>query len=773
MDRPPDSRKFAWVVIFILAVIVIRLGWLAYTDQLTFETDLVALLPLSRESGLTTEIAKRVTAETKNRIVIVIQGHDHQETIRATDAMADLLEEAMNKGVIAGRLVDEFDLDALSERITAMIDFKARLVPDRSRHRIEKIATSQLNWRMSQTSRFPPANLTDPILDPLGTVEEFLIERMPRLSGVTYDGVYLQLEGEAPGTVLIVTLFDGELGDYQSSTSTRQVLDARDIALSQYAVDILVSGFPVHASAIRTATVSEVQWMSLLAMFFILTYFCYVTRLIRAFVASLVMILVAAAGGLVISHGTVGLPHLVGLTMATTAIGICIDFSFHFWVHVRSGLSGREAIASIRSGLNMGFITTAVGLIAISFVSIPVLARSAVFILGALLVSWLYVLFIVPGLAPNRISNRISANRPGAHKSVLPTRNAAYIVVTIAFLSVGSLVWNYNTDDSPQRLGQKIADLVEDDKKVRDLLRFSDKSRIYLIQADSADSLLLSESLLLEDADNDDLVDIRAISRLVPSEKQQNDNQRLFNRARMELSQPLLREYLTTLQVETLEWGPEESQPYTLQWVLGQDWATVERSYVLSCEPPVCASMIQAQGDTVDRLDAACKSVPGCSRISLLAGQADAFRTLRSNLTQALVLAIGTMFIVLYLRYRYQALVMLAVPVLASISGVATVAVMGMPITAFTLAALFPLLGLSIDYVVFMKESARHARLTLRAIFASALTTTVSFAILSFSGTPAVQFFALPVAVGIPMAWLLVQLIPLDNKRLAAFSNTQ
>ncbi len=106
---------------------------------------------------------------------------------------------------------------------------------------------------------------------------------------------------------------------------------------------------------------------------------------------------------------------------------------------------------------------------------------------------------------------------------------------------------------------------------------------------------------------------------------------------------------------------------------------------------------------------------------------------------------------------------MIAVPLVASISGIAAVAWAGMPITAFTLAALFPLLGLSIDYVVFASEPSAHLDKTFIAIFASALTTTVSFAVLAFSGTPAVQFFAIPVAIGIPVAWIVMHVLKVDH----------
>ena len=177
----------------------------------------------------------------------------------------------------------------------------------------------------------------------------------------------------------------------------------------EYDVDVYISGVSLHASEIKQRTVTEVWWMSISAAVIVLAYFLFVTRSFRAILFSVSTIVAAAAGGIVLSQASVGLPHIIGLTMATTAIGICIDFSFHFWIHVRSGLNGQTAITSIKNGLNMGFATTAISLIAISFITIPVLRKTAIFIVGALLVSWLCVLFIAPKLVGKAPS---SANPP-------------------------------------------------------------------------------------------------------------------------------------------------------------------------------------------------------------------------------------------------------------------------------------------------------------------------------------------------------------------------
>ena len=750
------AKKLSWIGGVILFVIVARFGWLVQTGGLTFESDITALLLDSEDSWLVKKVDNRVATELNDRIAVIIQGQNPAHADAATDRLADLIAQGIAQQKITARQIDEFEFDLFSARIEAMIQYKDRLIGDRSRQRMRDSPESQLRWRTEQVVRFPPLNVTDPVADPFGTMEEFLAERLPRLRGVRSDGIYLRVDGHLSANLLLLELAEGEPGSRHAGNSVRGIIDARDTVAEEFNANIYVSGVPLHATAIKVQTIKEVHWMALLAVALTMGIFLYVTRSVRALLVSAALILLAVAGGLVISQATIGLPHLIGVTMAITAIGICIDFSLHFWIHVRAGMSGAAAIRAIRSGINMSFLTTVIGLLVIAFTSVPVLVRSAGFICGALLISWLMVLFIVP-----RLSGDTVAVKPiRLPRGTLPRKFAGRLTLAIACASAIGLGFNYYTDDSPTRLGRLVDNLVQNDQAVQALLGVSGEPGVYLVQANSAESLLDTEAALLEPLNDNELSQVNAVSRLVVPEARQRENQLLFREARKNLDAELVREYLTALQVPTLEWRTGADKQYELQWVKAQPWASIERDNVLICEQGVCASMIRTpDGDAVEKLDASCRRNPNCSRVSLSERQLSAFGNLRHSLAWTLLLAIGAIFVVLYLRYRNKAFRLITVPLLASFSGIAAAAWAGMPITVFTLAAVFPLIGLSLDYVIFASESSARSAPTFLAILASALTTSLSFWILSFSGTAAVRFFALPVAVGISVAWISVQVM--------------
>lgn len=749
------SRIAGWAGAVLLVVLAGRFGWLVQTGGLTFQSDITALLPAPEVPWLVKKTDERVANEINNRIAIIIQGRNIVQTDAATDRFMTLIEREIAQNKLATEQITESEFNLFSARIEAMLAYKDRLIGDRSRRRMQESFDSQLNWRMEQVTLFPPSNVTDPATDPLGTMEEFLAERLPNISGTRFDGLYLRVDHDTPSNLILINLSEGELGNEQATDSIQFILRARDDVVEEFGVKFFLSGIPLHAMAIKEQTVEEVRWMASLAFVFTLGFFLYITRSVRALLISTATILLAIVGGLVISHETIGLPHLIGLTMATTAVGICIDFSFHFWIHVRAGMSGPTAIRKILPGLNMSFLTTIIGLLVIAFTSIPVLTRSAVFICAVLLVGWLITLLAFPHFADSPNANKRTQMRFGT----LPRRLAIGLTLAITCASGIGLISKYHTDDDPTRLGHQADSLVRDDLAVRNFLGITGQPGIYLMEANSAEELIQAETIFLDPLTDEELYQVDAVSRLVVSEEQQRNNQLLFKQAMNSLDTALLGQYLGTLQIPNLDWQSGADKQYALPWVVAQPWASIERNSVLTCDRSICASIIRARNNAARKLDNACERTPECSRISLSERQLSVFQKLRTSLAWTLLLAISAVFIVLYVRYRNKAFLLITVPVLASVSGIAAVAWAGMPITAFTLAAMLPLLGLSIDYVIFSSESGNDSAPTSMAIFASALTTSLSFWILFFSTTPAVQFFALPIAVGIPVAWISVQII--------------
>ena len=73
--------------------------------------------------------------------------------------------------------------------------------------------------------------------------------------------------------------------------------------------------------------------------------------------------------------------------------------------------------------------------------------------------------------------------------------------------------------------------------------------------------------------------------------------------------------------------------------------------------------------------------------------------------------------------------------------------------------ALMLVLGVGVNYAIFLREGGQRAAATLAGVLLSAGTTLLSFGLLAFSSMPALSGFGLTLLVGVGIAVLLAPMI--------------
>jgi predicted exporter len=111
----------------------------------------------------------------------------------------------------------------------------------------------------------------------------------------------------------------------------------------------------------------------------------------------------------------------------------------------------------------------------------------------------------------------------------------------------------------------------------------------------------------------------------------------------------------------------------------------------------------------------------------------------------------------LYPRYRGATWRVLAPTVLASIATLAVLGFAGQSLQLFHVLALMLILGVGVDYGIFLQEhGVRRDPTAWLAVVLSALSTLLSFGLLSLSQTPALRAFGLTMLIGTTVVWLIV-----------------
>ena len=705
----------------------------------------------------------------------------HGKSVTATEMTTDELAEHSVLSTLATSIIDGPDPGVLYQRGEFMTPYRDRLIADETLARIRKDPTVALDFRMKQLQEFPPTNLTDPVADPLGVIDGFISERAMPKGNLTSDGLYLQSRVKENAHFIFIELSETAITSDAMIRSIEQLRKLANDTAEDFNVEISMSGVPLHSTQIKKQTSEEIFFMTTVAIVITTILFLLAISSIPALIISLLTLGVALVAGLLLAEIITGLPHLIGLIMASTAIGICIDFSLHYWMHRRDqhhfdstrpelaesestgpmpiGFGSERSGRQLSRGMTMSMLTTLLGFSVMAFMAIPVLSQSAVVIVGALVTNWAFAMWVYP-----RFNFRQSSLSWSFMENIPPQAIRLVLTAILVAACIGIGFFGH-VDDRAQRLRQVLVDQYQEDQLINQALGLDMFQPGFIIHGKNDQSLLEREEQLLATLDTEQLKQTQAISRLIPSIQTQNHNYRILKE-----SFDVFGQLPSELIENTLGFTPDpvfsdglENFPlnhYELASVVQQPWALSERDLLLYCDgEPGCASVIRTSPEVYPLMSSLCQEADYCSEFSLSDHQTRIFSTFRENLIFALFVVLATMLVVLWIRYRTHALKIMLVPLVAILVGVASVSWFGFPITAFSVASLFPLTGLSIDYAIFTAEVKDRARATSGAIFISALTTTFSFTILSFSQTPAVQFFAIPVACGIPAAWLLVWLL--------------
>ncbi|MGH8457520.1 MAG: MMPL family transporter, partial [Stenotrophobium sp.] len=130
----------------------------------------------------------------------------------------------------------------------------------------------------------------------------------------------------------------------------------------------------------------------------------------------------------------------------------------------------------------------------------------------------------------------------------------------------------------------------------------------------------------------------------------------------------------------------------------------------------------------------------------------------------AWIVVFGHLGVLLLFSLRYgvrNALRVVASPALACLGTLGLFGWLGEAANLFSTFALLLVLGLGIDYAIFLREGRSTPLSSLIAVIVCAATTLLSFGLLAFSSTPFIHSFGLTLLLGISLAVVIAQILAL------------
>ena len=532
------------------------------------------------------------------------------------------------------------------------------------------------------------------------------------------------------------------------------------------------SGVPFHSYESSRNAQSEVAWISGVSIVLILLLLLWAFRTPIPIVCTLVAIGVAICAALLGTWALFGSIHVFTFVFGTSVIGVSIDYAIHFFTDWKHGTSkkGLDIRRHIFKGLLLGFMTTELSYIALTFADFPLLRQMAVFSIVGLASSFATILLLFPNLPLPQGDARA--------KSMAPTRIPAFIldiydrfaprtvvvagIVLLLALVPGVLKLNIHTD--MRALYAMSENLKRSEALNARLNNLGISANYFIVEGSSEQELLQNEESLVRRLDS--ALDLThdsvsssvkpvlggylATSVYIPSLKVQEET---FEGIRRLYASPVFGELFRDLNLSSDSvrvpdasphyLTPQSEIPASFRSILSMLWIGEVNGKFYSAVFPlhVAADFAASQFAegmpfvyAVNKMDNVNATLTDLSRVALL----------------LVALAYLVVFVVLVLVYGFvQALKVIRAPVISCFFIAAVFGYCGIPFNFFAIVGVILTLGIGIDYALFFKEGGSRNLTTALAVMLSAMTTLISFGSLSFSSFVPVATFGFSVLLGI------------------------
>lgn len=748
-----------WVVLLLVAVTVTTVRISGDSDWI--RSNVFELLPVSDYDPLRESATRIVDAELGTRLLFFV-GHADRDVAR--DA-ADNLGAALSHDPLLATVTVRVDESQYSDMVRFFYDYRSKILSDIQLERIandpESIEADALAKLYSPFGGVAGNLATDPFL----LFADSMQALQPSGTSLTFDDGHLWAKkGGLDYVFVMANLVSPTLSIVEQESLARQTNAAIDeIMANEPDLEILKTGFSFYAHEATQSAKGEISTIGVGSLIGLLLLVISTFRSLRPLSLIVVSIVAGCAIALAFTLSVFGFVHLFTLVFGASLIGVSVDYSFHYIADDAFGdesWTPQRGLNNIFMGITLGLATSILAYLALTVAPFPGLQQLAVFSSAGLIGAWI-TLFAMTRLIRRRFV--MHENSSVLHFATgflgIWQRHIArrQVIVLMILAAIIIIAWRtVDVNDDVRMLQSQPPQLVAQEAAIQELLGVAQAGTFLLLSAADEQSLLEQEEAVRVSLDEliaeGSLGSYQAVSRWVPSRARQVRSQQTYS----ELLESRLLDWFDAIDVDKedaraafAELRLDTPSLDVTTWL--QHPASEQfRHLWLETEGEDVASMVLLFG--VDDIDV----LPDVTVINKARELSALFGEYRSRVAQVLI---GAYFVILLgLATRYglrRAAILLVPPVLAGLLALTLISLSGETLNLFHFLALILVLGIGIDFTLFVAEAKHELTSTLFAITLSAITTMLSFGLLSLSSTFAVHSFGLTVLIGIAFAYLL------------------
>lgn len=549
-----------------------------------------------------------------------------------------------------------------------------------------------------------------------------------------------------------------------------------ELATAERSAMLLMAGVLPHAAAGTASARREMSLIGTVSLLGVVVLLVTVFRSPLPLLLSVGVIAVGSLAGLAVTLALFGQIHLFTLIFGISLIGTAIDYAIHFFATLfrddASLWQPQAALAHVLPGISLGLLTTSIGFSGLLLSGFPGLVQIACFSIAGLAAAWATTVLWVPAMARTRQPIAIGrlARLADIWLALMSRRRIRRGVPGLLALLAVLAAWgvmNAEVLDDVRAFQAQDPAVAGEQARLQDIVGQSFATAFFLVAGRDAGELLEREEALgrvleghIEARGRIDGADVKgyaALSRFVPSPARQIEDLALLRRAveAGSLDRISARVGLTTTARARADMAA--AVPLTLDTWLNDPASAPLRHFWLGAVDGTgaVASVVPLHGDPDVAALAALPLPDGVQLIDPVGDISSVFAAYRTRAAWLILASYLVVTVLLMLRYGPGGgLRVLAVPLAAGCTCLALFGLAG-GVSLFHQMALLLVLGMGVDYGLFLREARQAERSALIAVALSALTTLLAFGLLALSDTAAISAFGQTVAVGIVTAFLV------------------
>lgn len=775
------------------------------------ETDLYSILPDSNEFK-SVSAAEKVLSERTMSNVSVLLGHENFEVAKKAAESLDSIFGA-DSGFAETRL--RVDADAMRESRQFLFENRYMLQSPKVRQLLQTGNLQQLQDNALQKiyGAFGIADLgnldSDPLLLGEQSFDYFTLES-PLMSGkfsLREDVLVAVDSADVQEKPIFYVMWSAVLSPKTSAmASDGHALERLNHSLDSLknaapGLKVAKSGVPFHSYESSRNAQKEVTWISVISIILVLILLLSAFRSPLPILCTLISIGVAAAAALSGTWIIFGSIHVFTFVFGTSIIGVSIDYAIHFFTDWKNSAGSQESGFDVRrhifKGLLLGFLTTELSYMALTFAGFDLLKQMAVFSMVGLASSFATILLIFPNIPVQKKQASLPLALPtkflDAYEFAMGTGKKknwlqpALLTVFVVALIPGVFMLDVKTD--MRTLYTMSEELKQSEILNARLNNLGISPNYFIVEGETAEEVLQQEEVLRSALDSavadSSMKGYLAASTFLPSVKTQRETHDALQKSILQdtslpgdsipdtslrvqgakqstsILSPSFTQYLNSIGVtndsafsrslfqEPSFLTPESEMPSSFKALLNMLWIGQVNGKFYSAVLPLhvtskfdAATLVKDLSHVyaVNKMENINGTLTELSRVTLL-------------LVAAAYLIVFAILVVVY-KFR-TAVKVIRAPVIACIFLASVFGYCGITFNFFAITGVILTLGIGIDYALFFREGGKRNLPTALAVMLSATTTVISFGSLAFSSFVPVSTFGLATLLGILCCFIL------------------